>query len=743
MTSNFNSKQDPDYDKVISTPESFRRQDEEKSKRENSIKKIRDIIERQFNGEIQAKEEEVMNIEKKISQTKSMLDQLRAYLLANYYGCNGRLMKGHMFEKKKRQRKHNGMKLKKGSFGENLNQMEEDISKENGLSDDRSATGCPDSGMSLDKNKCALISSIGEVKFGNCIQAESTDVASFNRFYLKKNVIVGNISKFIPLEKRDKNDQATHKWMVYVRGLPGEPELSSFIQRVWFILHPSYMPNDIIEVARPPFTVTRRGWGEFPVRIQLVFNDPRNKPVDIIHNLKLDKTYTGLQTLGAETNVAIELQRHTIDEISERDTIKAPSNVLKGNEITSSSSNVNGTPSMIFPEVGKLPSISNDNKSETELAMGRHDQTLNEHSFNTKTGIEPEGGDLKEFTKVKVSSISGASITKEDSLLPISCPGNRICSSLPSASSKGTIQFDDFIERALLKNMSRFPLICADRDITTLHYCAKTVQQFSTWSFSKRRACEWQRALDVKRYLSRNGISDGITTKKVMLWCRMHGFTPAENNGLVAHMDDLDHCPKCGKCFPDGKGIGNEEAKTTHKWCSSCLSDLTIKDTSTLTSFEVFIGELASQESSLCGLTEKAAVRSDSEDTFVDVVGTENTENHDNSEEIFDPREIEPFEASMLTDWIFEAAAQIEVDLRSVSMNQQKAPILQQILLNAMKLFIREILSQSFWYAKNCESNLDPVVITPMHVFQALRSTDHMDFLTNKFFGIEKEDGNI
>ena len=32
-----------------------------------------------------------------------------------------------------------------------------------------------------------------------------------------------------------------------------------------------------------------------------------NKPIDLIHNLKLDKTYTGLQTLGAETNVDVWL----------------------------------------------------------------------------------------------------------------------------------------------------------------------------------------------------------------------------------------------------------------------------------------------------------------------------------------------------------------------------------------------------------------------------------------------------
>lgn len=47
------------------------------------------------------------------------------------------------------------------------------------------------------------------------------------------------------------------------------------------------------------------GWGEFPVRVQLHLNDSKGRKVDIIHNLKLDRSYTGLQNLGAETHVDI------------------------------------------------------------------------------------------------------------------------------------------------------------------------------------------------------------------------------------------------------------------------------------------------------------------------------------------------------------------------------------------------------------------------------------------------------
>ena len=49
-----------------------------------------------------------------------------------------------------------------------------------------------------------------------------------------------------------------------------------------------------------PFEVRRRGWGEFPVQVKLIFaND--EKEVDITHQLNLDTTFSGVQTPGAET----------------------------------------------------------------------------------------------------------------------------------------------------------------------------------------------------------------------------------------------------------------------------------------------------------------------------------------------------------------------------------------------------------------------------------------------------------
>ena len=48
------------------------------------------------------------------------------------------------------------------------------------------------------------------------------------------------------------------------------------------------------------------------MRVQLEFTDSCNKSVDIIHNLVLDRTHTGHQTLGAETVVDVDV---TVSEV--------------------------------------------------------------------------------------------------------------------------------------------------------------------------------------------------------------------------------------------------------------------------------------------------------------------------------------------------------------------------------------------------------------------------------------------
>jgi len=122
----------------------------------------------------------------------------------------------------------------------------------------------------------------------------------------KRRFVIGNVSKWIECSERE--DSSTHKWMLYVRGCKEFPDVSNVVKKVRFFIHQTYAPNNVIDVSQKPFHLIRRGWGEFPARIQIHFKNPANKPVDVVHNLKLDKTYTGLQTLGSETLIDVWLK---------------------------------------------------------------------------------------------------------------------------------------------------------------------------------------------------------------------------------------------------------------------------------------------------------------------------------------------------------------------------------------------------------------------------------------------------
>ena len=106
----------------------------------------------------------------------------------------------------------------------------------------------------------------------------------------KHRIVVGNVSKWIPENQRE--GVSTHKWMVYVRGDEENPSLPE-VGRVRYTLHPSYKPHDEVDVDAPPWQLTRRGWGEFPLRVLIFFKNTENKSVEMVHHLKLDKTHSG------------------------------------------------------------------------------------------------------------------------------------------------------------------------------------------------------------------------------------------------------------------------------------------------------------------------------------------------------------------------------------------------------------------------------------------------------------------
>uniref|UniRef100_A0AAY4API1 YEATS domain-containing protein 2 n=1 Tax=Denticeps clupeoides TaxID=299321 RepID=A0AAY4API1_9TELE len=305
---------DPDYEDISQVPESKRNKVVEQNAREATVQKIEAIIRDQFTLEMKNKEHEIEVIGQRLNEARRMMDKLRACIVANYYASAGQpkvqeqasksdtsVLNHPAIKRFLESPSRSSSPLNQGSETPSLVPSETESLSQHGESIERDK----DAGWREERRPGR---NTGKDTFGVPPSAEVEQHVTYHstgeeasRLFVKKTIIVGNVSKYIAPDKREENDQSTHKWMVYVRGSKKEPSIDHFVRKVWFFLHPSYKPNDLVEVSEPPFHLTRRGWGEFPVRVQIHFKDPRNKRIDIIHHLKLDRTYTGLQTLGAET----------------------------------------------------------------------------------------------------------------------------------------------------------------------------------------------------------------------------------------------------------------------------------------------------------------------------------------------------------------------------------------------------------------------------------------------------------
>ncbi|XP_045207821.2 YEATS domain-containing protein 2-like isoform X2 [Mercenaria mercenaria] len=376
---------DPDYEDVSEVQNKRRRVLEEGAK-EATKKKIVSIIKKQFDVEVSNKEAELLSISEKLEMARSMMDRLRACIVANFYG--------------------NANQQKSSKSADQVPMIHPTVRKFIG----KAPPGTPAlpsqcevkqeapegevKQSELVSERIGIVSTKGHRKPEET-QSRGTEQpdSRTGRFKVKKRIIVGNVSKSIPADQRDENDQATHKWMVYVRGPKNSPSIDDFVKKVWFFLHPSYRPNDLVEVSQPPFHLTRRGWGEFPVRVQLHFKDHRNKKLDIVHNLKLDRTYTGLQTLGSETVVDIEIEKDIPKVKREK-----------------SSSAVK-----VKQEVGVEDSITMVPAQEAAVAMEIKTEPADDHDYGRSACLESNRTSShspanKQVVMNHVSSVSGTNI---------------------------------------------------------------------------------------------------------------------------------------------------------------------------------------------------------------------------------------------------------------------------------------------------------------------------------------------
>nr|XP_031845887.1 uncharacterized protein LOC116432746 isoform X1 [Nomia melanderi] len=320
---------DPDYGPSVANNEKHQRIYEENA-RSNTAKKITAIIEKEFSQEINTKEKEVLEIQDRLHRASKALHFLRYVIVADFY--NRKQCQSSQNGEAKQTQIHPAIKELIGKSpkecdGLLISTSATASSSANDFVGAYSYSTCSsntvvDSALNLKRSKNEDVCEDDrsrKIKDETDEQSRPKKIPRYIppksgipeppcpsrgiRHKTRKRIIIGNISKWIPPEWRE--DAASHKWTMYVRGNKENPDIDNFVGKVRFFLHPSYRPNDVVEVTAPPFCLSRRGWGEFPLRVQLHFKSALNKPMDIIHHLKLDRTYTGLQTLGSETLVDI------------------------------------------------------------------------------------------------------------------------------------------------------------------------------------------------------------------------------------------------------------------------------------------------------------------------------------------------------------------------------------------------------------------------------------------------------
>lgn len=79
------------------------------------------------------------------------------------------------------------------------------------------------------------------------------------------------------------NNQLIFRWTLYLHfeGQEDPKEASKYLQKVVVNLHPTFNPPTLV-FTKPPFEVTRTGWGVFEITMTLYFQPhTQKKPIDI------------------------------------------------------------------------------------------------------------------------------------------------------------------------------------------------------------------------------------------------------------------------------------------------------------------------------------------------------------------------------------------------------------------------------------------------------------------------------
>lgn len=535
---------DPDYFVPKEESDSIKDSVLEENARSNSVKKISAIIEKEFTKEIESKKLEIKNIYKVLTRATKTMHYLRFAIITDYYGklnkCNDPSLSGMQT------RPHPTVNAPKKKVP--FDNMEYKCCEELGIIDESKRLAAERAQNESNDNEANNFNPESK-----CAKPKEVIPGTNSSCKIKKKIVVGNFSMWIDPKFRGENKNISHKWTIYVKDVEEGDDLSSVISKVRFFLDPSYKPNDVVEVSSPPFNLVRFGWGEFPVRVQLHFVNVVNKPVDIIHQLVLDQTYTGLQMRGAQTLVEMEIRvknssiiNANFEDDSKKEFddgfIESNLELLLNKKIKDERSNVTICHDLpIDHDYVNLNSkkLSDDFSCErNSLKLNNETKVRNNDSTLIKT-------DLKQVPlKNKVIPVVDQEKSKNRNLENLSNSVN-----VASVNTKQTkylsskeitealvhlVNHVDNLPKVLKIIASKTPLI-TEKASNPLYkaqhpYASESYIIYSGYSKAKQSFLERQRAIRALEILSksRHKVND-MSVKDFSLWARKYGYTPIEN----------------------------------------------------------------------------------------------------------------------------------------------------------------------------------------------------------------------
>ena len=571
----------------------------------------------------------------------------------------------------------------------------------------------------------------------------SSESNNESRFYTKRRVIVGNTSQYLERSFRFDSDSSTHKWMVYVRGTPGDQPIHTYVRAVRFFLHPSYRPHNIVQVNDPPFNLTRFGWGEFPVRAQLIFQNSRQKSIDIIHNLKLDRTHTGQQMLGAETTVDIELEKQEsasivqscFQEASQLQTQEPTYNDVGVMECSVGSKLLMNAGTVCIPTHGSRNASHSaqnihGNDYVDRCVAGYSSQAVYHITIPTTCPLDTILLDHDYSTNVIVRQASLSVSKQQQGLLTA-------VSYTPSPNYFSSLYAPHTVADSHLHFAASLLPLYAPLNPDACPFAAATLEEYRNWSLPKQRANEWMRAVAVKKLtqlrMDQPKVNEcPLTTRYVMLWCRRNGFTPLD----IAMESSPGFCKYCGHQLPPYKSHDDGERLLAnyHIECEVIFMESGgLAQLNSFTSPYQLLKSLATEMES--------SVKEEDYDQLIDV----ETFDLDHSQPI--PLDIAPFikrqPSTPELRWVQLTALQIGVHLSPILHTGKVLHVVEHMIYVACSRFLKDLLKLAVQFGLSrpeTESDittgsaegLQERVIVALHIYRAIKHNENMDFLTNE-----------